>query len=95
MFHIFTLVSLQAQQPSSSALVGCCTTRRPTPATGPRMWPAARSIVSISVGTLGSRALQNQDYPDDALQLRSAAHQQTVSVQRQNTHSLYSSSVQG
>merc|ERR1712203_1222420 len=34
-----------AQQPSSSALVGCCTTRRPTPATGPRMWPAARSIL--------------------------------------------------
>ena len=48
MFHIFTLLSLQAQQLSSSALVGCCTTRRPTPATGPRMWPAARSIVSIS-----------------------------------------------
>merc|ERR1712210_258256 len=34
-----------ARQPSSSALAGSFTTRRPTPATGPRMWPAARSIL--------------------------------------------------
>ena len=46
---IFTPLSpIQAQRRSSSALAGCFTTRRPTPATGPRMWPAARSIVSIS-----------------------------------------------